>query len=143
MKSRSVLRVSGSENPNQCQSVIICGLLLLHSAVLAGSAHWNSMPATNDWNTAGNWTPDTVPNGPIDTAEFNASATTNVLVSAATQVNSIAFAPGASPYTITALPNVILEMSGVGLINVSSSIQNFVSPSDGNGGIGTIRFTNN
>ena len=36
----------------------------------AGSATWNSSPATGDWNTATNWTPATVPNGPSDPATF-------------------------------------------------------------------------
>src|SRR5262245_23688978 len=44
----------------------------------AGSATWNSNPATGDWNTAGNWTPATVPNGPEDLASFGPSNLTNV-----------------------------------------------------------------
>jgi hypothetical protein len=41
-------------------------VLLLGSAgvAFAGSATWDLNPATNNWNAAVNWTPDTVPNGP-------------------------------------------------------------------------------
>jgi hypothetical protein len=41
--------------------------LALAINVHADSATWNLNPATNDWNTANNWTPATVPNGPADT----------------------------------------------------------------------------
>src|SRR4030095_3155507 len=70
----------------------------------AGSATWNLNPATNDWNTATNWTPATVPNSPTDVAPFNASNTTDVFISLATTVDSTIFNPGANAFTITTTP---------------------------------------
>jgi len=38
------------------------------SEALAGSATWNLNPTNEDWNTAANWTPMTVPAQPSDIA---------------------------------------------------------------------------
>jgi hypothetical protein len=55
-----------------------------------------------------------VPNGPADIARFGLSHTTDVSVSANTEVNSIIFTPAAtSPYT-TANPGFTLTISGAG-----------------------------
>jgi hypothetical protein len=44
-----------------------CSLMFVLSALAyAGSAHWNLNPTSGDWNTAANWTPNEVPNGPAD-----------------------------------------------------------------------------
>jgi hypothetical protein len=48
--------------------------LALHA--YAGSATWLSSPLSSDWNTAANWMPNTVPNGPADVASFDVSNTT-------------------------------------------------------------------
>ncbi len=53
--------------------------ILLPALVQAGSATWRVNPSSGDWNTAANWTPMTVPNGPIDTATFGFSTTTSNL----------------------------------------------------------------
>jgi hypothetical protein len=66
----------------------------------AGSATWNLDPATNDWNTATNWSPATVPNATTDIATFGASNTTSVLTSANVDLASLVFTAGAPSYTI-------------------------------------------
>jgi hypothetical protein len=49
-------------------AAIRCFLMFLLPALAhAGSAQWNLNPISGDWNTAENWTPMAVPNGP-DTA---------------------------------------------------------------------------
>ena len=73
----------------------------------AGSATWKTSPASGDWDTASNWTPATVPNGPSDTATFASSNVRNVAVSADTVVSDIAF--NASAFTITANPLVYID----------------------------------
>src|SRR5690349_5158786 len=81
--------------------------LILHSSlrlVFAGSAIWNAAPVDNNWNNPGNWTPATVPNGPDDVATFGVSSTTDVSIPASVEVNNIAFAPGASAFTLTLIP---------------------------------------
>src|SRR5262249_6455736 len=70
-------------------------LLLTASSAFAGSATWNLKPTSGDWNTAANWTPATVPNGPADTATFGISNTTGAFISVNTEVNSIVFNAGA------------------------------------------------
>ena len=42
----------------------------------AGSATWNLNPTSNDWYTAANWTPATVPNDPSDIATLDVSNVT-------------------------------------------------------------------
>src|SRR5262249_41891355 len=98
-------------------------------ASYAGSATWNLSPASNDWNTATNWTPATVPNGPSDVANFAVSNTTNITCSAGVGLDSIVFGPGASAFTITA-PFETFAFSGLGIVNNSTVTQTFLVPSD-------------
>jgi autotransporter-associated beta strand protein len=111
-------------------------LLLTAQHASAASAQWDAVPTNGNWNTAVNWTPDTVPNGPSDTATFAASSTANISISTTTEVNGITFAAGANPYTISS-PGQTLKLSGVGLVNNSSNIQSFVM---GAGTLGMIQF---
>src|SRR5438128_1834234 len=118
-------------------------LMLSIQTSMSGSATWNSNPATSDWNHAANWMPHTVPNGATDTASFATSNTTNVFLSANTEVYGIVFIPGASAFTITAVPTLTLTVSGAGITNNSGVTQNFVTATDINGTQhGTIQFTN-
>ncbi len=121
-------------------------LLSAPTATFAGSATWDLNPGSGDWNTAGNWTPMTVPNASTDTATFGLSNITNVSLSANSEVNGIIFDPGASVYTITASPGLTLTLSGAGVVNNSGVIQSFVTNSNAIGvfeHIGQIFFTNN
>src|SRR5438067_4238852 len=86
---------------------IVTGTQTLH----AGSATWNLNPTSNDWNTAENWTPATIPSSETDVATFAASNTTNLVCGDApggggttTIVGDIVFSEGASAYTITVTP---------------------------------------
>lgn len=125
-------------------AAIRCSLIFVFSAVAyADSAQWNLDPISGDWNTAGNWTPMTVPNGPADTATFALSNTTNVAISANTEVNAITFTSAVTnPYTI-ASPGLTLTISGIGIANNSAITQSFVAAADGAFNEGEILFTNN
>ena len=73
-------------------AAISCALMFFLPAVAyAGSATWDLNPTSGDWNTAANWTPMNVPNGPRDIATFALSNTTNVSISANTEINRIIF----------------------------------------------------
>jgi autotransporter-associated beta strand protein len=116
-------------------------LIFLVSAVAyADSAQWNLNPGSSDWNTATNWTPMTVPNSPADIATFALSNTTNVSISADTEVNAMTFTPGASSFTFAA-PRASLTLSGAGITNNSGTIQNFVTANPN--GLFLIEFANN
>ena len=94
-------------------AAIRCPLLFLVPTVTyAISAQWDLDPISGDWNTAANWTPASVPNGAADVATFGLSHTTDVSISANTEVNGIRFTT--DPYTITASPSVTLTISGTG-----------------------------
>jgi autotransporter-associated beta strand protein len=109
----------------------------------AGSATWDLNPGTGDWNMAANWTPMTVPNGVSDTATFALSNTTNVSISADTQVNGITFTAAATkPYTIGPEQGVTLTVSGTGVTNNSGVTQSFTNGPMGFFNSGTIVFTN-
>ena len=120
-----------------------CSLVFLVPAVTyAISAQWDLDPISGDWNTAANWTPNRVPNGPSDIARFGLSNTSDVSISANTEVNSIVFTPAATnPYTITASPGLRLTISGVGIVNNSGRTQNFLTSDDASGNAGTIIFS--
>jgi hypothetical protein len=115
---------------------------LSEHATLADSATWNLGPTSGDWNTAGNWTPATVPNGPTDTAIFGASNITNLSLSASVEVNGIAFNSDANAFTITLGFFLDLTISGAGITNNSAITQHFVSAVDSQGSLGTITFAN-
>jgi hypothetical protein len=78
-------------------AAVRCALMFLVPTIsYAISAQWELDPISGDWNTAANWTPNGVPNGPADIATFGLSNTTNVSISANTEVNSIVFTPAAT-----------------------------------------------
>jgi hypothetical protein len=104
-------------------AALLSFLLSAASIAVADSATWNLNPTSGDWNTAANWTPATVPNGPNDTATFASSNITFVSFSDYTEVNTIVFDAGASPFTIVI--NFFPSISGGGIINNSGQIQNF------------------
>lgn len=92
----------------------------------AGSAVWQTAPATSDWNTAGDWFAGGPPNGLADNATFTYSTRTAVSISANTQVNVIFFHAGGgdtSAFTITADTPFTLTISGIGILNPSSQIR--------------------
>jgi hypothetical protein len=125
-------------------TAIRCSLMfLVPSVTYAVSTQWDLDPVSGDWNTAGNWTPMAVPNGPADVATFGLSHTTDVSISANTEVNGIIFTSAATnSYTITATPGLTLTISGTGITNNSGITQNFVTAVDAAGNAGSIKFIN-
>src|SRR5438477_4175923 len=113
--------------------VVGCGLMLfLAGFAQAESATWKRNPRSGDWNTKTNWRPATVPNEGADIATFAFSNTTDISISALTEVDGITFAPGASAFTIVANPpgpdvTSILLLSGVGITNNSGITQSFAT----------------
>lgn len=117
-------------------------ILLFPALAYADSAQWNLNPTSGDWNTADNWTPMTVPNGPGGVATFGLSNTTNVSISVDTEVSGITFTLAATnPYSITASPELTFTISGVGITNNSGIAQEFVTAVDGSSNFGRIVFT--
>jgi hypothetical protein len=105
-----------------------CLMFPLPTVTYAISAQWDLDPISGDWNTAANWTPNGIPNGPADIATFGLSHTTNVSISENTEVDSIIFTAGATnPYTITEALGYTLTISGTGIVNNSGTMQNFVT----------------
>jgi outer membrane autotransporter protein len=124
----------------------------------AASGTWRIAPTNGNWNFISgapvaaivtNWTNGinyVIPNGPNDVATFGFSNTTDVYISANTEVNSIIFTAAAtSPYTISAGQGLTLTISGVGITNSSGQTQTFQSfmVSDSGSSAGFIEFTNN
>src|SRR5262249_45709223 len=96
-------------------SIHLCAL----GDALAGSATWNLSPGTEDWNTAANWTPATVPNGASDIATFGKSNKLSVSLSANTEIDSITFDSGAGAYSLGTGDASTLTLSGSGIVNNS------------------------
>jgi autotransporter-associated beta strand protein len=110
------------------RALVILPLILLFSVEMlrAGSATWSLNPGSDDWNTATNWTPATVPGGPGDTATFGLSNSPSAVVTTPTELYEIVFNSGASPFTISSTWDE-LTISGVGITNNSGIPQNFVT----------------
>ncbi len=77
---------------------------------------------------------------PGDIATFDASNMTGVSVSAFAPINQIVFDSNASPFTITVLPNQLLEVLGLGVTNSSNNSQNVVVAVDNTGEAGNCSF---
>src|SRR5262245_26934535 len=91
------------KSPRSLPSILLIKLfyMLVAQFVSAGSATWNLDPVSSDWNTAVNWMPPTVPNGPADVATFSLSNQTSLSTSVDTEVDSIVFDPGVSAFAVT------------------------------------------
>ena len=126
---------------NKTAALLTGFVLLLATPAYAGSATWNLNPTSSDWNTAANWTPNSVPNGSGDKATFDVSSITSVGISANTEVDSIVFDVAASSFTITASPSLTLTMSGTGIVNDSGTTQDFITAVDQAGNRGNIFLT--
>ncbi len=130
-----------------CAITLTLALIALNP-VCADSATWNLNPTNGDWNTAANWTPATVPNGPTDVATFASSGITDLTFSSEmTEVAAIVINPGASSFNITADPapvrnNVTLTISGAGITNNSGVTQNLTAAPTIHGLGATIEFLN-
>jgi len=104
-----------------CVSVLL--LVLSLQTVSGDSATWNINPPTNDWNTATNWTPNTVPNSPEDVATFDLTTMTLPVIHSDIELNTLLFAETALPQmTITvgdasSKAVVSLTLSGTGIVN--------------------------
>jgi len=99
----------------------------------AGSATWNLNPESADWNSATNWTPNTIPNAVSDVATFGVSNVAGISVSRKFGINvsEIEFTPGASAFTITVEgTQSSLEFAGAGITNNSGITQNFITLPD-------------
>src|SRR2546423_12504313 len=88
-------------NKNTIAVLTTIALLLSLQSIRAGSATWNLNPTSNDWDTAANWTPATVPDDPSDIATFDVSNVTAISAKYA-DLSEIIFNPGASAFTILA-----------------------------------------
>jgi autotransporter-associated beta strand protein len=125
--------------------LISVALFLTLTTVQAGSATWNLNPASSDWNTAANWTPPTVPNGPSDVATFSTSNQTEISLSAPVTVAQITFETDVK-YNITCPAETSLTFTGFGIRRIDArtgSPQTFtVAPAESVGGSpGALVFT--
>src|SRR5207248_2446416 len=124
------------------RSITAAMLLLTAQISLAGSATWLSSPQDSAWENANNWTPGGPPNGPSDIATFAPSSQTSVNISTSQEGNSIVFTSDSASFTLNISPGYPgtggeLIISGTGVINNNSVLQNFVA-----GEAGQIIFNN-
>ncbi len=111
-------------------------LLLTIDSGHAGSATWAANPGDNYWHEAANWSPQTVPDSPSDTATFATSSTTFIYLDDSVALDGITFSPGASAFTIPVqFADISLSFYGAGITNNSGIVQNFYADgaSDGAG----------
>ena len=127
---------------NIAVTLAVLAVTLSATKSFAGSATWRLNPISSDWDTAGNWMPRTVPDGPADIATFGFSNINAVSVSANTTVSDIVFNSGAAGFTVTANPGKRLSLNGSGIINNSGVLQNLVATTTPEGVSGVISFIN-
>ena len=136
------------KSPIHSSAIILTLSLGALTAVYADSATWNLRPISSDWNTAANWTPATVPNGPADIATLSTSSRSTVSISnVQIEVASLIFDTAATNYTITVgVHNNVggeLTIGDAGIVNNSGKLQTFVADVAGFGTSGDISFIGN
>ena len=95
---------------------VVC-IALFGIANQASGQLWSPPVSEEDWNTATNWTPNTVP---VATATFDVSNSAQINVSAIAAVDTLHFTAAAPAYNFTLSDStVIFELSGTGIINDS------------------------
>ena len=122
-------------------------LCLSVNSTMAGSATWNANPTSSNWNTAANWTPATVPNGPSDSATFTTSNVTDISIEGEIELEALALSRFSSTYTFTVASvdasTASLTFSGSGIQRgYYFPLENFVAATNAAGGRGVIKFTN-
>ena len=95
-----------------------------------------------NWNTAGNWTPATVPNGSADTATFNTSSILSISLPLTVDLDGMVFNASANAFTFTIGAGFTLSLAGNGITNNSTNTQSFVTAVNGNGDRGFLNFSN-
>jgi hypothetical protein len=114
----------GSNQPLRQFAWFAAVLTLSASYARAETATWNMNPIDGNWNNPANWTPQIIPSLAI----FSTSSQTDVFLSDFADISELRFSPGASAYTITALPGKNLHFGGgSGIVNDSGAMQNFVA----------------
>jgi autotransporter-associated beta strand protein len=121
---RRAIRIIAAVTPR----LAFCAMILTVSfgplsVVCAGSATWRTNPSSNDWNTATNWLPRTVPNGTDDIATFGVSNVTEITQSMTTTLGGIQFEPGASSYNIDVGDPNSFSLNDAGVTNDSGVTQ--------------------
>ena len=111
--------------PCVVHSIAAAVLLLTAQISLASSATWLLSPQDSAWENANNWTVGGPPNGPSDTATFAHSSQTSVGISTSVEVNSILFSSGSPSFDFSMSSSGALIISGTGVINNNSILQNF------------------
>src|ERR1043165_9417575 len=106
---RSRVRAS-ARRPAGLAAAMLATSFLVPVSAHAQDATWGAAPPTNNWNSAANWSPATVPTG---TASFAASNTTALTFSAAANIGTIQFNAGAPAYSF-ALTGQTLNIQGIG-----------------------------
>jgi hypothetical protein len=103
-------------------SVLFVGVSLGSVGLHAQDAIWLAAPGSGVWNTAANWSPNTVPTG---SASFGASNTTTITFSDQnTAVGTLQFNALAPAYTFNLTANSF-AINGAGIINNSSNAPTF------------------
>ena len=97
-------------------------ILVAAPAALAQDATWLTSPASDDFNTATNWTPGAVPTG---FAMFGGSSFTTLAFSASRNIDGFIFDPGAPAYTFNLTSGVGLRFHTDGIINNSGNAPTF------------------
>ena len=120
--------VSMKVSAHFCSRAVI-PLLALASILSAqgGSATWDASPPTNNWNTAGNWNPATVPNGQTDDATFSASNQTAIEMTSDISLGGVFFTSTAPAYTISLDSGRSLQLYDSGMSNSSIFAPTFVA----------------
>jgi hypothetical protein len=108
--------------------------LLAATSAHAQDATWLQNPSSGNFNTAGNWTPATVPTG---TAFFGQSNTTALTISTPTTVGGFTFNVGAPAYSFGFAASSTLIFTGAGINNASSNAPSFLLNT-----ISRLSFTN-
>jgi uncharacterized protein with beta-barrel porin domain len=117
-------RLRRSEPFRKPTRVLACSILALCGVALAptnsAAQTWLNAPATNNWNTAGNWAPANIPDIAGETAIFTNSTVTNPTITGPITIDGITI-NGATAFTID--NQDVVAIVAAGLANTSGLTQ--------------------
>ena len=124
-------------------AIVLSVLSLLPARAAAGSATWK-VDAVGHYGVAANWTPETVPNGPTDTATFGFSNTTEIPIGLSVTLDTMAFTADAPAYSFSFIEAASprLTFTGTGIVDASAQVPSFAVTGHASTGHGAMFFTN-
>lgn len=105
---------------------------LLHCAAPTSAQTWSETPLDNNWSTAANWNPATVPSSISALAVLGTSTLTNLSITSSLSLGTLRFEADADPFSLTISGSgTQVALFGAGVDNLSIATQPLITLQNG------------